>query len=142
MLPDRASRYCVICGILYHKNGAAIFEIAKRARDCVGGCENALFTTFLPAWYNVVMRCNHGCYSRDEFDDDDEAFDEFDEFSGEEEYTIPCPYCSVEIYEDTEMCPHCGSYILDEDIPSSRSWVFWTALILLALIFAGFTCLL
>ena len=88
------------------------------------------------------MRCSQGCCIRDEFDDDGEACGEFEEFSGEDENAIPCPYCRVEIYEDTELCPHCGSYIIDEDVPSTPTWVFWTALILLALIFSGFTCLL
>ena len=88
------------------------------------------------------MRCNQRCCYRDEFNDDDGAFDELDEFLGEGEDTIPCPHCGVDIYEDTEMCPHCENYIIDEDIPSSRSWVFWTALILLVLIFTGFTRLL
>ena len=96
------------------------------------------------------MRCNQGYCSRNEFDDDD-LFGEFDEIAyedEEEEYveeedTIPCPYCSVEIYEDTEMCPHCGSYIMDDERqPSYPAWIIWTALILLALIFTGFTCLL
>jgi uncharacterized OB-fold protein len=87
------------------------------------------------------MRCNQGCCFQDDFDDD-ETFDDFDEFDDEEEYTIPCPYCGIEIYEDAELCPHCGSYIIDEHIPSQPAWIIWTAVILLVLILTGFTCLL
>jgi len=57
--------------------------------------------------------------------------------------TDPCPYCGIEIYEDSEICPYCGSYIImEEGRPAYPAWVFWTALILLALILGGFTCLL
>ena len=81
-----------------------------------------------------MSRC---CY-QDEFDDEeDEVFDEFNA----EEATDPCPYCGLEIHEDADVCTYCGSFILDESRPSQPKWVLWTALILLALILCGFTCL-
>ena len=78
-------------------------------------------------------------YDEGDFDDEDI----FNEFEIEERDTEPCPYCDIEIYEDSEICPHCGSYIIMEaSRPSHLTWVFWTALILLILILSGFTCLL
>ena len=75
--------------------------------------------------------------------DSDEYDDEYDFETEEENNTAPCPYCGVEIYDDSEVCPYCGSYvIMDESRPTYPKWVFWTALILLILILSGFTCLL
>lgn len=36
-----------------------------------------------------------------------------DDFSDEQddEYTIPCPECKSQIYEDAEQCPVCGCYV-------------------------------
>ena len=85
-------------------------------------------------------RCHQGCCNNDdELDSDIEMFDEFDD---EEEKTVPCPYCGVEIDDEAEVCPSCGIFILEENRPSTPMWVVWTALILLALIFSGLTCLL
>jgi hypothetical protein len=38
--------------------------------------------------------------------------------------TMPCPYCGADIYDDSERCASCGSYLSDEDAPSGRSWSF------------------
>ena len=89
-----------------------------------------------------MRHCNRGCCNDNELDDFDGDDAMSDEFDGEGEDTIPCPYCAVEIYEDAEVCPHCGSYIMEENRPSCPAWVLWTALILLALILSGFTQLL
>ena len=32
--------------------------------------------------------------------------------------TIPCPYCSCPIHEDSQRCPHCEKYISEEDTPT------------------------
>ncbi len=67
-----------------------------------------------------------------EFDSDDDGLD-----------TAPCPYCHAEIYEDADVCPYCGSFVLMEETRSSLpQWVIWTAVLLLVLILTGFTCLL
>jgi len=90
-----------------------------------------------------MRRCNQGCCNNDEFDD--ETFDEFD---SEEDNTISCPFCSTEIYFDAEVCPHCGNFIVDDEVIENEkrrsypAWIIWTALILLALILSGFTYLL
>jgi predicted nucleic acid-binding Zn ribbon protein len=44
----------------------------------------------------------------DEADMDQDEGDEFAE-------TSPCPYCHKPLYEQAELCPHCGKYISQED---------------------------
>jgi hypothetical protein len=50
--------------------------------------------------------------SIDDWDDprDQQGFDE-DELGDDTSETVPCPECGVEIYEESEQCPVCGSYI-------------------------------
>jgi len=52
----------------------------------------------------------------DEWEEDDE---------GEDEDTIPCPYCKAEIYDGAEQCPKCGRYISEEDAPAEAKprWI-------------------
>ena len=75
-------------------------------------------------------------------------YDQYDDFESEPvEYaegdvTLPCPYCGELIFEDAEICPVCGSFIVDEDRPNKPNWVLWTAVVLLILILTGYTCLL
>jgi hypothetical protein len=62
----------------------------------------------------------------DEWDDDSDLSedDDFADF-GDDEPIIPCPYCGVDIHDETERCPHCGQYISKEDSPYVRKpwWV-------------------
>ncbi len=55
-------------------------------------------------------------------------------FDVDDDYSMPCPACGAEFYDDVAMCPQCGEYILD----SRRS--FWDNkpkwLVRLAIIFA------
>lgn len=54
-------------------------------------------------------------YSDDKFgenpDENEEWEDEYDEEDDEENLTLPCPFCEEEIYEDSDVCPHCGNYV-------------------------------
>jgi DNA-directed RNA polymerase subunit RPC12/RpoP len=66
---------------------------------------------------------------RDEYDEDDEAdvgdHEEPDESDTDDDHPelIACPYCRGEISEEAEVCPHCGSYVLVEDVDrASRPW--------------------
>ena len=43
--------------------------------------------------------------------------DEFDRDHDDDPATVACPYCRKEIFEEAELCPHCGSYISFEDAP-------------------------
>lgn len=63
------------------------------------------------------------------WDADDDAWDEEDQWideeadDEEEEPTVACPYCREPIHEDSQRCPHCGSYISREDAPAGgKPW--------------------
>lgn len=79
----------------------------------------------------------------DEDYDDDDYKDEIDEEGddstdhGDQEPTLPCPYCGLEMLEDSPRCPSCGQYISAEDSPASTKpgWVIATALVCLAIAF-------
>ena len=50
--------------------------------------------------------------------------------------TVPCPYCGREVYESAERCPHCGSYVSDEDAPRRRRpwWLVAGVVLCLAIV--------
>jgi hypothetical protein len=50
----------------------------------------------------------------DESDADDDEDDDSD--------TVPCPYCRRSMSELADVCPHCGSYISQEDAPRRHPW--------------------
>lgn len=54
--------------------------------------------------------------------DDREAPDESDTQDGDEPEVVACPYCGRTVYEEAEICPHCGSFISAEDAPRRRPW--------------------
>jgi zinc-ribbon domain len=47
--------------------------------------------------------------------DDDEDWDD-------DETTMPCPHCREMVYDDAELCPHCGLYLSREDAPYRKPW--------------------
>lgn len=76
----------------------------------------------------------------DHVDDDDDVYDDVadngdQDEDGDHEPTIPCPACGEEMYDDAPRCPHCGSYVVDEDHAMSGrpTWVILTALVCLAM---------
>lgn len=46
-----------------------------------------------------------------------------------EDWTIPCPHCGEEIYEDAPQCPHCQTYLSPEDFRRPRPW--WLVVVIL-----------
>ena len=79
----------------------------------------------------------------DEQDDDDDAFDapgddapdpegpdKSDLDDRKDAETIACPYCRRPVYEQAELCPHCGSYLSFEDAPRRYPWWLWAGVIL------------
>jgi predicted nucleic acid-binding Zn ribbon protein len=59
----------------------------------------------------------------DDLDEDDRNDpDESDQDYSDDPEFVHCPYCRKLIPEDAEMCPHCGSYISQEDAPPSKPW--------------------
>ena len=67
--------------------------------------------------------------------DDRELPDESDMDEDEDDPTVPCPKCRKPIHEDSEICHHCGQYIVVQQ--SNPGWVFWVATILVGLMMAS-----
>ncbi len=43
----------------------------------------------------------------------------------DDDFTIPCPHCGDEIYDDVDQCPHCRQYISASDFNRQiPTWVF------------------
>jgi hypothetical protein len=55
---------------------------------------------------------------------------------GDDDPTVPCPYCGKEVYDDSPRCPHCGQYISEEDAPPRRTpwWIILGVLLCLCVI--------
>ena len=56
-------------------------------------------------------------------DPDDAEFDADDD--GAEE--VPCPSCGEPVYEEADVCPHCGDYITPGRAPAGANvprWMF------------------
>jgi hypothetical protein len=57
-----------------------------------------------------------------------------DDFDGDEGELLPCPECGADIYEESQQCPYCGSYVTFSTHPfTGRAW-WWVALGLLGII--------
>lgn len=58
----------------------------------------------------------------DDWEDEDSSWDDAE---GDDDGTMPCPYCKRPIYEDVPRCPYCERYILDEDASAPRKpwWI-------------------
>jgi hypothetical protein len=52
---------------------------------------------------------------------------------GDDDPTLPCPFCKEPIYDQAERCPHCGKYITAEDVPATRKplWIIIGAILCL-----------
>ena len=48
--------------------------------------------------------------------------------------TKPCPFCKKPIYDQAEMCTHCGAYISEEDSSSRKP--LWTVIAVVVLVSA------
>lgn len=58
---------------------------------------------------------------RDDETDLDEPDEPDDDDTGD---TRTCPECRAAIYEDAECCPHCGTYLTDDEGIAARPWWF------------------
>jgi hypothetical protein len=66
-------------------------------------------------------------------DEDEEDNDISSDYRGDDDYTIPCPYCKRPIHEDAQRCPYCEHYISEEDAPPVRKpwWIVIGAVVCL-----------
>jgi uncharacterized paraquat-inducible protein A len=46
--------------------------------------------------------------------------------------TRACPECRKQVYDDAEVCYHCGHAMTAQDTPASSRWVLITVAVLLA----------
>jgi hypothetical protein len=67
-------------------------------------------------------------------DPDESKFSDLYDTDGESSETVPCPECQAEIYEDTERCPVCGSYIIHDTSVWGGKPTWWIILALLGII--------
>jgi uncharacterized paraquat-inducible protein A len=72
-------------------------------------------------------------------DDDDHDLDEGDNPSDEDFTpddndsvdTRPCPRCGIDVYEDAERCPKCGTYLTKSSGSSIPRWAYIAAIVAL-----------
>lgn len=68
----------------------------------------------------------------------DDAYDDYGDYRDDdaESSTIVCPNCSQDVYEDAELCSHCGYYISDaERYPSKKpTWIVVTTIVCLFIV--------
>ncbi|MCA9040151.1 MAG: zinc-ribbon domain-containing protein, partial [Planctomycetaceae bacterium] len=66
-------------------------------------------------------------------DDEDDDWDDPVEADPNDESEMPCPDCGRLIYDDVDVCPYCGYFILDSDrtYPSllNATWFRWLGLL-------------
>ena len=60
-------------------------------------------------------------------DPSDMDVDDADDDDGD---TIPCPHCAKPVYEEADVCPHCGSFISRHDASHRRPWWVWAGALL------------
>ncbi|MBA4066227.1 MAG: hypothetical protein C0501_21430 [Isosphaera sp.] len=51
--------------------------------------------------------------------------------------TVPCPHCRADVFEDSERCPRCGTYLTGEDAPPGARSGGWVVVMVLALLAAA-----
>lgn len=68
---------------------------------------------------------------------DDEYEEEWDapyDDEDDDDYTVECPECGTDVYEDAEQCPACGNYIVHSTSVWSGRPSWWIVLGLLGII--------
>jgi uncharacterized protein (DUF983 family) len=53
-----------------------------------------------------------------------------------EEWTIECPHCGADVFDDVDQCPNCQMYISAADFKKPTPW--WLIIIILMTV-VGFT---
>jgi predicted nucleic acid-binding Zn ribbon protein len=58
-----------------------------------------------------------------------------DQDSSDDATQVPCPYCRKPISEDANLCPHCDSFVIDEQLAGNRSkWMMVVVIVLIAFV--------
>lgn len=61
----------------------------------------------------------------DDFDDDYEDDLEVDELDDESDAHYVCPLCGAEVYDDANVCPACGDYMVPKMVIGSDVKPLW-----------------
>jgi hypothetical protein len=69
--------------------------------------------------------------------DDSEFPDEADLGPDADDDTVPCPHCRKRIFEDSEWCPACGTYLLETNPTGQSRWILITIGALVGLLTIG-----
>ena len=71
----------------------------------------------------------------DDFEDPDPSDQDPDELDDDsaDVRVIPCHYCDQPVYDDADVCPHCGSFLLHQDNPDRRPW-WWLVIVVACLV--------
>lgn len=65
---------------------------------------------------------------------DEREFPDDETFPDDSADLIPCPECGAEIYDDSEQCPRCGSYLIHQNNTWSGRPAWWVILGLLGIV--------
>ncbi|GAA4429669.1 hypothetical protein [Bremerella cremea] len=71
-------------------------------------------------------------HDSDEYDDEDWIDDEPED--DDQDYTITCPECGAEVYEDADVCPICLHAIIRDTSPWAGKSLGWVVLGMLGII--------
>ena len=71
--------------------------------------------------------------------EEDDGYDDIPDDS-EAEY-LPCPECGKDIYEDSEQCPYCGSYVTFQTRVFAERPTWWVVLGVLGIVALLFSLL-
>ncbi len=65
---------------------------------------------------------------------EDREYPDIDDDDDDDNQTIVCPECGAEMYEDADMCPACGMFLISDTRPWSGKSIWWTILGILGII--------
>jgi hypothetical protein len=94
--------------------------------------------TVFPRSAALQEQCNDRARLMKHLDDWEEEDDESSwGEDGDDDYTMPCPYCKRPIHEDAPRCPYCEHYLSEEDAPRPHKpwWIVAGAVICLYVVY-------
>ena len=65
---------------------------------------------------------------------DDHEYPDADPWDEDDSDTVECPACGAELYEDADLCPVCGEFLITDTRVWSGKPTWWIALGLLGII--------
>ena len=79
----------------------------------------------------------------EEVDDDHEDPDSLDQDAEDDPdaMTVPCPHCGADVFDEADVCPRCGNFILHEDQRNKHRpvWLMIAVIVCLAIVLLVWT---